>query len=90
MAKVQARLTGRGRDRPKDGDRQVVSLLLAAHEKGLDAVERACAEALEAGLRSADAILNILSRQDRAPAVETVVPPEQLQLRHEPTADCAR
>lgn len=90
MTKVKARLTGPGRDRPNDGDRQMVSLLVAAHDKGLEAVEQACAEALQAGLRSADAILNLLSRQDRAPVVETLTAPARLRLRHEPVADCAR
>ena len=85
MARVQTRLAG-----ASGGDRQMVALLVAAHENGVEAVERACAEALEAGLRSADAILNILSRQSRKASAEPVTPPAHLRLREEPIADCAR
>lgn len=85
MAKVQERLS-----RAPDGSRQMVSVLLAAHEKGLNMVEAACAEAMEAGLRSADAILNILSRQDRPAPTAPIDPPQHLRLREEPIADCAR
>lgn len=53
MARVQTRLAG-----ASGGDRQTVAPLVAAHENGVEAVERACAAALEAGLRSADAILD--------------------------------
>ena len=85
MTRVQARLAG-----APGGDRQMVSLLVAAHERGIDAVEQACAEALRAGLRSADAILNILSRQGRETSAAPVAPPAHLRLREEPVADCAR
>ncbi len=85
MSKVQARLAG-----ASGGDRQMVSLLVAAHESGVEAVEQACAEALEAGLRSADAILNILSRQNGETITEPVVTPAHLRLSEEPVADCAR
>ena len=85
MTRVQTRLAG-----ASGGDRQMVALLVAAHENGVEAVERACAEALEAGLRSADAILNILSRQSRKASAEPVTPPAHLRLREEPIADCAR
>lgn len=85
MAKVQERLS-----RAPDGSRQMVAILLAAHDKGLDVVEAACAEALEAGLRSADAILNILSRQDHPALAAPIEPPRHLRLREEPIADCAR
>jgi transposase len=85
MAKIQARLAGAA-----GGDRQMVSLLVAAHESGIEAVEQACAEALEAGLRSADAILNILSRQKHEAIAAPVVTPAHLRLSEEPVADCAR
>ena len=49
-----------------------------------------CAEALEAGLRSADAILNILARRTAPAPAETVTAPAHLRLREEPVADCAR
>ena len=85
MATVQVRLSGL-----VDGDRQMVSLLLAAHELGVDAVETACTEALDAGLRSADMILNILSHHRQEIIADPIVAPAHLQLREEPIADCAR
>ncbi len=85
MTTVQVRLSGL-----VDGDRQMVSLLLAAHELGIDAVETACAEALDAGLRSADMILNILSHHRQEIIADPIVAPAHLQLREEPIADCAR
>lgn len=85
MSKIQARLaTATG------GDRQMVNLLVAAHESGVEAVEQACMEALEAGLRSADAILNILSRQNAEAIAASVATPTHLRLSEEPIADCAR
>ena len=86
LGTIRKRLSG-----TPDGDRQIVELLLAAHEQGLDAVETACRAALDAGLRSADAVLNILSRQnepDNPP--DCVAVPPHLQLHEEPIADCAR
>ncbi len=86
MEKIRKRLSA-----VSDGDRQMVDLLLAAHQQGLDVVETACVTALEAGLRSADAVLNILSRQNEADVAADPVPiPPHLQLREEPIADCAR
>ena len=85
MARVQARLAS-----VEGGDRQMVALLVAAHQQGVKAVEEACAEALKAGLRSADAILNILARRAAPAPAETVTPPAHLHLREEPVADCAR
>jgi len=85
MAKLQGRLA-----RLPDGDRQVVALLVAAHEHGLDAIEAACRTALEEGLRSADAVLNILSRRRQEAVAAPIVAPAHLQLREEPIADCAR
>ncbi len=86
MRKAQERLSGLD-----DGGRQMVALLPAARDHGVETVEQACAEAMNTGLRSADAILNILSRQTRQAAPrEPVVLPAHLRLRHEPLADCAR
>ena len=85
MARVRARLSAAG-----DGDRQMVDLLVAAHQQGIEAVEVACADALKAGLRSADAILNILARHNAPAPSEAVTPPAHLHLRAEPVADCAR
>jgi len=85
MTKIQARLADLS-----DGDRQIVDLLLAAHEHGLEGVEDACAQALRDGLRSTAAVLNILSRQNMAPPPPEIDPPEHLKLSLPPVADCAR
>ncbi len=73
-----------------DGDRQMVEILTAVLGDGLPAVEAACAKALREGVHSADVILNILARQREPAAPVTLLTPESLRLRHEPTADCAR
>jgi transposase len=73
-----------------DGDRQMVDILAAVLSDGLPAVEAACGEALRENVHSAAVVLNILARR-RDPAVAiTIMTPEALRLRHEPTADCAR
>lgn len=74
----------------RDGDRQMVEILGAVLTDGFPAVEAAGAEALKEGVHSADVILNILARRrDPEPPV-TIMTPEALRLRREPTADCAR
>nr|POF20630.1 transposase [Quercus suber] len=73
-----------------DGDRQMVGLLTAAMDDGLDAVEAACLEAIEAGVHSADVVLNILARRREPARVITIDTPDALRLQHEPVADCAR
>ena len=68
----------------------MVKVLAAVLTDGLAAVEAACAEALAAGVHSADVVLNILARQrDPAPSA-TILTPEALRLRLAPMADCAR
>jgi hypothetical protein len=57
---------------------------------GLTAVEAACAEALRDGVHSSDVILNILARRRAPTAAITIMTPDALRLRHEPSADCAR
>ena len=94
LGRLRTRLAGHD-----DGDRQFVKVLAAVLEDGLEAVEAACAEALECGACSAivrparvprDVVLNILARQ-RQPAPPAAIPtPEGLQLRHQPVADCQR
>ena len=73
-----------------DGDRQMVDILSAVLTDGLLAVETACAEALNEGVHSSGVILNILARQRDPGPPATIMTPEALRLRHEPTADCAR
>ena len=85
LSRLRARLAGRA-----DGDRQVVKVLTAVLEDGLEAVEAACAEALESGACSADVVLNILARRRQPAPVPDIPTPESLQLRHRPAADCRR
>ena len=73
-----------------DGDRQMVKVLTAVLTDGLSAVEAACAESLEAGIASADVILNALARRQQPAPAPPVLTPERLTLRIAPTADCAR
>ena len=76
--------------RRNDGDRQIVAVLGAVLDDGLEAVEGACAEALNSGACSADVVLNLLARRrDPKPPV-TIETPESLRLRHPPVADCQR
>jgi transposase len=73
-----------------DGDRQMVEILTAVLSDGLPAVEAACGEAMRHGVHSAGVILNILARRREPTAPITIMTPDALRLRHEPTADCAR
>ena len=73
-----------------DGDRQMVDILTTVLSDGLPAVEAACGEALREGVHSASVILNILARQRQPMASISILAPDALQLRHEPTADCSR
>jgi len=74
----------------EDGDRQMVEILTSVLSDGLAAVEAACAEALGQGVHSAAVILNILARRREIAAPITIMTPEALELKHAPTADCAR
>ena len=85
LGRIRARLTD-----CDDGDRQFVRILAAVQEDGLEAVEAACAEALDCGACSADVVLNILARQCQPAPPATIPTPEGLQLRHRPVADCQR
>jgi transposase len=85
LERVRRKLTGAA-----DGDRQFVDVLAAVLSDGLPAVEAACQEALGQGVHSADVILNILARRREPAAPLTVAIPNALELRHAPTADCAR
>jgi transposase len=85
LERVRRKLVGAA-----DGDRQFVDVLTAVLSDGLPAVEAACQEALGQGVHSADVILNILARRREPAAPTTIVTPDALELRHAPTADCAR
>ena len=85
LAEVRAKLK-----RHADGDRQFVKVLGAVLDHGLDAVEAACAEALEAGIASGDVILSVLARQRQPAAPLSITTPDALRLKLEPVADCGR
>jgi hypothetical protein len=85
IEKVRRKLTGSA-----DGDRQMVKILTAVLTDGLPAVEAACTEALEAGIASADVILNALARRTQPETAATIEPPERLALTQPPRADCGR
>jgi len=55
---------------------------------GLPAVEAACADALREGVRSADVILNTLTRRRDPNPPATIMTPEAPRLRHKPATDC--
>jgi transposase len=73
-----------------DGDRQMVKVLTAVLTDGLQAVEAACAEAIGAGIASADVILNVLARRQPQPSSAPIETPACLTLKITPLADCAR
>ena len=85
IEKVRRRLAG-----TDDGDRQMVKVLTAVLTDGLSAVEAACAEALSAGLASADVVLNALARRQQPAPSTLIAVPERLALKLPPVADCAR
>lgn len=85
LGRIQSRLKGHA-----DGDRQMVEILNAVLSDGLEAVQAACAEALGAGLASADVVLNALARAREPERPASITTPEALSLDHVPVADCAR
>ncbi len=85
LAQLRRRL-GRG----DEADRRFVRVLAMALSDGLEAVEAAIGEALEADTPSDEVILNILARRREPPGPEPIATPEALTLAHPPLADCAR
>jgi hypothetical protein len=77
-------------ERRAEADRRFVRVLSAVLTDGLEAVEDAIREALDAGAVSDEVILNILSRRREPPRPLTIVTSEDLALAHPPIADCAR
>ncbi len=73
-----------------DADRQFVKVLGAVLDHGLAAVEAACAEALEAGVASADVILTVLARNCQPVPPPSITTPSALRLKIEPQADWGR
>ena len=80
------RKLGRG----DEADRRFVRVLATVLTDGLEAVEAAVGEALEAGTASDDVVLNILARRREPPQPPTLSVSEVLALVHAPIADCAR
>jgi transposase len=85
LERVRAKLAG-----SDGGDREMVKVLTAVLTDGLQAVEAACAEALEAGIANADVILNVLARRQQATPPAPIAVPLRLRLAMPPVADCAR
>ena len=73
-----------------EADRRFVRVLAAVLTDGLDAVEDAICEALEAGAASDEVILNILSRRREPPRPLAMITSADMALAHPPAADCAR
>ena len=73
-----------------EADRRFVRVLAAISSDGLEAVEAASREALDAGAASDEVILNILSRRREPPPVRPLDVVVDLKLNHPPLADCAR
>ncbi len=73
-----------------EADRRFVRVLAAVLSDGLDAVEGAIREALDAGAASDEVILNILSRRREPPPIRSLDVVVDLKLSHPPMADCAR
>ena len=85
LARLRRKL-GRG----DEGDRRFVRVLAAISNDGLEAVEAAVREALDAGTPSDEVILNILSRRREPPRPAAIVTLEDMALVHPPVANCAR
>jgi hypothetical protein len=73
-----------------EADRRFVRVLAAVLIDGIDAVEAAVSEALEAGAASDEVIVNILARRRDPPRPPVITTAEALALAHPPIADCAR
>ena len=73
-----------------EADRRFVRVLAAVSSDGLEAVEAAIREALDAGAASDEVILNILSRRREPPPARPLDVVADLKLNHPPLADCAR
>lgn len=74
----------------RGGDKQVVAILLAISQHGLEAVTVACELALTDKIISADYVLNLLGRLHPTPVPLSIPTPDNLQLRHEPESNCSR
>jgi hypothetical protein len=73
-----------------DWDRQFVSILSAVPTHGLNAVSKACSQALRMKAVSKDVVLNILARNRDEDSASCLEVPTHLILKQEPVADCRR
>ena len=73
-----------------EADRRFVRVLAAVLIDGVDAVEAAAGEALDAGAASDEVVVNILARRREPPRPSVITTDEALALAHPPIADCAR
>ncbi len=73
-----------------EADRRFVRVLAMVLTDGMEVVEAAVGEALDAGTASDDVVLNILARRREPPQLPTLSVSDVLALRHAPIADCAR
>jgi transposase len=72
-----------------DGDRQFAGILNAIPQYGEEAVNVACELALEMGLTSKEAVLNIVCRATESVPERNITPPAHLLLQYPPQANCA-
>lgn len=82
---IQARLM-----KLSGGDRQFVQILAAIPVDGFEAVATACTLAVDAGVISADYVLNTLNRSKAQPPAVPIDTPDGLRLKDEPRADVGR
>ncbi|MES9822612.1 MAG: IS21 family transposase [Candidatus Thiodiazotropha sp.] len=85
IAKVKTHLL-----RQPKGDRAFVEILLALRDHGSELLSVACDLALEHRTVSAAVVLNHVHRLSTPPSVRSLPVPDNLALRNEPQANCAR
>ncbi len=73
-----------------DGDRQFVEILSMVAIYGIEAVDEACAVALDEQVASSAHVVNLLHRAAEPPRAPVLQVPEALKLVTEPAANCDR
>ena len=76
--------------RHADGDRQFVEILTMVAIYGIDAVDEACAAALDEQVAGSAHVVNLLHRAAEPPRAPVLQVPEALKLITEPAANCDR
>jgi hypothetical protein len=90
LPEAMARIGEQLQRRYPDWDRQYVGILQTVPLYGLEAVETACSQALNAGVFSKEVVLNLLHRGREDTEAPPIEPPEHLILKQPPLADCQR